>query len=60
MHNLVHVIDNRRRPLRFNFMSIIDYCINDIQTASPEFHALLTDDTKLTSTLCSFDVNMNN
>ena len=35
--------------------------MNDIHNASSKFHAILfTDDTNLTSTLCSFDVNIDN
>ena len=35
--------------------------MNDIHNASTEFHAILfADDTNLTSTLCSFDVNIDN
>ena len=35
--------------------------MNDIHNASSKFHAILfADDTNLTSTLCSFDVNIDN
>ena len=35
--------------------------MNDIHNASPKFHAMLfADDTNLTSTLCSFHVNIDN
>ena len=35
--------------------------MNDIHNASTKFHAILfADDTNLTSTLCSFDVNIDN
>ena len=35
--------------------------MNDIHNASTKFHTFLfTDDSNLTSTLCSFDVNIDN
>ena len=42
-------------PLPFNFF------INDINKASPKFYAILfADNTNLTCTVCSFDVDIDN